>query len=74
MCVLALQFRQPPEKISVEELKPYVTDHHSYCFLKNMFTSFVDMIKSILDKRFGMCSILLFFWNFGGNYTLHVYI
>ena len=52
--LLSLQFRQPVEKISVEELRPYVTDHHSYCTLKDNFASFVDVMKSLLEKRFGM--------------------
>jgi hypothetical protein len=48
-----VQFRQPLEKISVEELRPYVADHHSYCTLKNNFASFVSIMKSLVEKRFG---------------------
>ena len=48
-----LQFRQPLDMISFEELKPYVTNHHSFCVLKSNFALVVDMIKSLADKRFG---------------------
>ena len=37
----------------MEELKPYVANHHSFCTLKSNFVSFIGAMKSLVEKRFG---------------------
>ena len=72
-----MQFRQPLEKISVDELKPYVADHHSYCTLKSNFAAFVDIMKSLIEKRFGWSSFLSFLMYIvskSRHHTLYVHV